>query len=383
MLLRESAARLSNESLGQDDQQEEDGPGGGKPQYSLLEDWTLCRKVDEDLSWQEVAETPVFKGRRKHRSLSQRKHTISRMGPKFYEAESPWTEDEDRKLCALGDAGKTLGDIRRKFRNRNAERCMNRYFSLKGYPTSGKNPSQQAHHTPGPSSLSTQQMLHPSVVARYPAYRDQPITSVIEPVSYRKCTGTPPQPSYQAPTTSNHNKPSIFTLDSQTPEAPSSALSVTGAEASINSAASMSSNNAISTETFVQNQDLSDRSRPAGPANSSAASSFSSPGPDTGGPHHSTNCTFAQTAMPNTIGATNGETSDNLTFSSTQQKPTVLSSSSASPADSHSRSSSTTTSPSPCASVSSPLEKPDPQTSHRAAANRVRKSRRTAHSKKV
>ncbi|KAF6239676.1 hypothetical protein HO173_002222 [Letharia columbiana] len=115
VLSRVLAANQKHTLLEQDDQQEDDGQGGGKPQYSLFEDWALCHKDGEDLSWQEVAEKPMFKGKRKHRSLSQRKHTIGKMGPSYHEAEKPWTEEENRKLCALGDAGKTLGDIHRKF----------------------------------------------------------------------------------------------------------------------------------------------------------------------------------------------------------------------------------------------------------------------------
>ena len=155
MLLRESAASPPNlspeQNDQQDNQQDDDGPGGGKPQYSLYEDWALCRKLEEGLSWQDVAESSVFKGRRKHRSLSQRKHTIGKMGPKYHEPEEPWTEEENQKLCALGDAGKTLGDIHRKFRSRNAERCLDRYFFLKGYHITGPSrthASHQAGHPP-------------------------------------------------------------------------------------------------------------------------------------------------------------------------------------------------------------------------------------------
>lgn len=146
MLLQESAASQKNPAPAQDDQNEDDSPGRGKPQYSLFEDWALCHKDEEDLSWQEVAETPTFKGKRKHRSLSQRKHTIGRMGPKYHEAEMPWTAEDDMKLRALGDAGKTLGDIHRKFRSRNAERCLNRYFSLKGYGNTGRGHTHTSRH---------------------------------------------------------------------------------------------------------------------------------------------------------------------------------------------------------------------------------------------
>ncbi|CAF9923510.1 MAG: hypothetical protein ALECFALPRED_002396 [Alectoria fallacina] len=145
VLLRDSTAIQKNTPLDQNDQPKDDGPGRGKPQYSIIEDWALCHKDEEDLSWQEVAETPIFKGKRKHRSLSQRKHTIGKMGPQYHEAEKPWTEEEDRLLCALGDAGKTLGEIHRKFRSRNAERCLNRYFRLRGYHTTGKGLLRTSH----------------------------------------------------------------------------------------------------------------------------------------------------------------------------------------------------------------------------------------------
>ena len=135
-----------------DDPQEDDGLGEANPQYSLDEDRILCRKSEEGLSWQEVAETDVFQGRRKHRSLSQRKHTISKMGPKYHEPEEPWTEEEDQKLCALGDAKKTLGEIHRKFRYRNAERCLDRYFQLKGTPTPGPYHSNKSYESILPSS---------------------------------------------------------------------------------------------------------------------------------------------------------------------------------------------------------------------------------------
>ena len=117
----------------------------GKPTYTLLEDLALFQKDEKHLSWQEIAENPVFKGKRKHRSLSQRKHSITKMGPRYREPEIPWTEEEDRRLCAMGDAGKSLGDIHRKFRSRNAERCLKRYFHLKGQHTTGSNDSRTSH----------------------------------------------------------------------------------------------------------------------------------------------------------------------------------------------------------------------------------------------
>lgn len=208
VLLRESVASPSSSPQGQSDQPEDDGPGGGKPQYSLFEDWTLCGKMGEELSWQEVADAPVFKGRRKHRSLSQRKHTIGKMGPKYHEAEEPWTEDEDRKLCALGDAGKTLGDIHRKFRSRNAERCLNRYFHLKGYNSTGGSRTstpRQALHSPAPHPVSAQHANEFSTILEDSAYRHRPSASVV---------GSLP---HQHPSTPSQNSSPAFTPRSHTP----------------------------------------------------------------------------------------------------------------------------------------------------------------------
>ncbi len=190
----------------QDEQQDDDGPGGGKPQYSLLEDLTLCRKAQEELSWQEVAETPMFKGRRKHRSLSQRKHTIGKMGPRYQESEKPFTEEENQRLCAMGDSGKTLGDIQRKFRSRNGEHCLKQYWLLKGYPATGRSrtsTSHQARSAPALHALSTEHTLPSSIVARHGENPFHPITPIVEPVSHRQGTGTPPWPNYHASPTSS------------------------------------------------------------------------------------------------------------------------------------------------------------------------------------
>ena len=142
------------------------------------------------MSWQEVAETPLFRGKRKHRSLSQRKHTISKMGPRFHEAETLWTPDDDRKLCGLGDAGRTLGDIYRKFRSRNAERCLNRYFYLKDCQTSGRRPEPL---TSAMYSLNSHCRLHPSMVVVQSPYTLPPVSSSRSDARY-----------------SDHRTPSVF-----------------------------------------------------------------------------------------------------------------------------------------------------------------------------
>ena len=200
MLSQVSAASPRQTVPQQDDQQEEDDClGRGKPQYSLDEDWALCHKGEEDLSWQEIAETPLFKDKRKHRSLSQRKHTISKMGPKYHEAERPWTAEEDRKLCALGDDGKTLSDIHRKFRHRNAERCLNRYFHLKGYrPTSRSltQTSHQAPQAPAPYPLGTQHTHSSSVLAGHTGYGSPTSTAAPNPITHGESFGPALQQNY-------------------------------------------------------------------------------------------------------------------------------------------------------------------------------------------
>ena len=172
VLLRESAAGPKAKQAKQDDRNKNDDSGRAKPQYTLLEDLALCHKQVEDLSWEEVAEMPVFKGKRKHRSLSQRKHTIGRMGPRYQEAEEPWTEAEDRMLRTMGDAGKSLGDIHRKFHSRNGERCLKRYFHLKDHRTGSESPARTSRRSsprPAPYPLSTQHRHCLSVIPRHRA----------------------------------------------------------------------------------------------------------------------------------------------------------------------------------------------------------------------
>ena len=214
---------LSRESPpGQNDQQDDDGAGGGKPQYSLLEDWSLCHKAQEGLSWQEVAEMEIFKGKRKHRSLSQRKHTIGKMGPKYNEAEEPWTEAEIRRLCALGDAGKTLGDIHRKFRSRNAERCMERYFRLRGHLTDGSShtcTSHEARHAPVSRPHSRESMRDPRFITGKSAYGVRPSTSISGTGSHGQSIDAVLQRTHERPTSFSQNPPSDLTMRSHTSEA--------------------------------------------------------------------------------------------------------------------------------------------------------------------
>lgn len=254
-----------------DEQEEDDGLGRGKPQYSLDEDWALCHKEEEELSWQEVAETPLFKDKRKHRSLSQRKHTISKMGPKYHEAERPWTAEEDRKLCALGDDGKTLGDIHRKFRHRNAERCLNRYFQLKGYrPTSRfhtRTPHQahQAHQAPALYPLGIQHAHSSSVTPRHSGYNSHSSTSVADPITHSQSSSTVLQQSYQVPPTSGQNMPSIFTPRQQTSGMTAPPSSFTSAELANYSTAPRPLKNAASTETLLPSSQGPSKRRSATP----------------------------------------------------------------------------------------------------------------------
>ena len=159
-------------NLTEDDQEEDDVLGKGKPQYSLLEDWVLYTKEKQDLSWQEVAELPIFKGKRKHRSLSQRKHTIGKMRPSPEEAETPWTEHEEQELVALGDAGRSLGEVHRKFPSHNAVCCLKKYFTLRPHLLSGRRESRHSRQTDqGPALQPFKRIASLSVVADHREHR--------------------------------------------------------------------------------------------------------------------------------------------------------------------------------------------------------------------
>ena len=249
VLSRELAASPSSPPLGQNDQQDDDGSGASKPQYSIFEDWALCRKIQEGLTWQEVADTSMFKGRRKHRSLSQRKHTIGRMGPKYHEAEEPWTEAENRRLCALGDAGKTLGEIHRKFRSRNAERCLDRYFYLKGYHNTGSShtpTSPQDRHAPESRLHSPESMQDPSVVPRHSAYGVHPGTSISETGSHGQSIDTALQQTNQRPTVFSLNALSALARESRKSQASGPSSPIASAEPLSRSTGSLFSNTAAS-----------------------------------------------------------------------------------------------------------------------------------------
>ena len=210
--------------------------------------------MQEGLSWQEVAETSLFKGRRKHRSLSQRKHTIGKMGPKYHEAEEPWTEADNKKLCALGDAGKSLGDIHRKFRSRNAERCLDQYFHLKGYRTTGSSDartSHQARHAPASRSRSPEPMQDPSSVPRHSVYGVHPGTSTSETGSHGQSIDSALQQTHQRPITFSQKIPSAFTQRSHPSEASSPSSPFASAGPLSCSTGSLFSNNAASPRPFA------------------------------------------------------------------------------------------------------------------------------------
>ena len=232
----------------------------GKPQYTLLEDLALFNKDEEDLSWQEIAEIPIFKGKRKHRSLSQRKHTITKMGPRYREPETPWTEEEDTRLCAMGDAGKSLGDIHRKFRSRNGERCLKRYFHLRGHHTTSSNCTRASHQVrQAPARYA------PSALNVYSSN----IVAVVDPVS--PCASA----SQSAPASSSNN-PSLFVQRQSTSYMPSSSLSFASAEAASPPMITPSLNNAPSSgQSERQGRYSSTPSRQQRPPARSSSSQYS------------------------------------------------------------------------------------------------------------
>ena len=326
--------------------------------------------MGEELSWQEVADAPVFKGRRKHRSLSQRKHTIGKMGPKYHEAEEPWTEDEDRKLCALGDAGKTLGDIHRKFRSRNAERCLNRYFHLKGCNSTGRSRTstpRQALHSPALHPVSAQHAHESSTILEDPAYRHHPSASVVESFPH------------QHPTPPSQNCSPAFTPRSHTPGTSYPSSPFTRAEAPINSTASWSLSNATSTGRHIARiQGSSDPLKQQKPAEQIPTPSIMSNIASAGGSEHPTPSMSAQMMLPNALhtssgiffdssyspGAVTNESTDCI-LARRHTRPTTSSSpSSASTADPLNNSASSTSSPN-SPKKASPLETyRSPRTAH-------------------
>ena len=282
----------------------------------------------------------MFKGKRKHRSLSQRKHTINKMGPKYCEAENPWTEDEDRRLCELGDAGKTLAEVQRKFPSRNAERCLNRYFSLKGYQVPGRShthTSHQARQDPALWPLATQHTHSSSVVTRHRGHHLHPSASVFNPVPQRQSIGTVLQQNYQVSPSSGQSIPSVSAPRPQTLGLPSSSSSLPSAETPLYTKARSSSRT------------------------------------DAEGPNHLTHSvSFGHPSSPKAAGDGNTD----WLFSTRRQRPTPLSSSSyASTVVSRTFSeplASALTSPE---TTSTPPDTRSSSDSHSAAAKRLRKPR--------
>lgn len=403
--MRGTAATQRNTPCYQDDQPEDDGPGRGKPQYSLYEDWTLCHKEKEGLSWQEVAETPLFKGKRQHRSLSQRKHTIVKMGPKSDEAEKPWTEEEDRKLCNLGDTGKTLGDIHRKFRSRNAQRCLNRYFHLKGYDTTCIGRTHASHQDPLQYSQKTQKTYDSSVLERNREYRFHSGISVIDSIPHPRTMGTVLQQSLQTSAHANQDVPSVFPLRRQISETSSEAVrlaqaaQLTHQESAARQDADMAGQDAATDrqEATMTQQDAAEaHTYSTTPLNSAASTSrqqkLAAPAPTLA---HSraegSRSMSAQGKLPNALGPSSGNAFDDPSspevagnedtdwqFTSRCQRRAPSSSPSASTANS-------LTDSTPATSAANSPTTPSPPETHessdtqKAAANRVGKSRRSAH----
>ena len=331
----------------------------------------LCRKNKEELSWQEIAETEVFKGRRKHRSLSQRKHTISKMGPKFQEPEAPWTPEEEEKLCRLGDSGKTLGDIFRKFKSRNAERCMNRYFEIRGHPTgrSRTNTSSQARHGLALNPLGNKSLHHWSIFERHPAYRFHPSTSVNEPASHPRSVDLAPQQRNQYSFTSGQNTPPASTFRGVTSTSPSLSPPYRGIEARMLSNATNFPDNAARPGTFNNrvhaSPSLSEQQSHA------TVQSFYSPASHSGdeGQMYPTSSRSTRVMGPNALDAMSGDAAQSFAPSETignestggpwpsRQSRTQLpySSASVSTRNSYTNPTSSLTSPSSSATSSSPF----------------------------
>lgn len=352
MLLREPAATPSTPPPGQNDLEDDDEVSrGGKPQYSLYEDWALLRKAEEGLSWQEVAETSLFKGKRKHRSLSQRKHTIGKMGPRYHEAEAPWTAEENQKLREMGDGGKTLGDIHRRFRSRNAERCLDRYFQMKGCDTAGGSRSginRQAPRAPVPHPVSTPHTNYP------PGYNPHPSTSRIESVPYCQSIDPALQQMPQPLTTSSRNSFSAFMPRGYTSGEPSPSLPFTGAAAPGRSTAPLFTHNAASIESLTaRSQSSSDPLRSILIPNASGFFGRSSSSEALG--NESAESRFPSRHL--------GQRTSSSSFSTTTVNTPAYS----------------TSSPSSPRTVASPLEIYYSSDSHSAAGSGVRKSQRVVH----
>ena len=296
----------------------------------------------------------LFKGKRKHRSLSQRKHTIGKMGPKYHEAEEPWTAEENKKLCEMGDSGKTLGDIHRRFRSRNAERCLDRYFQMKGWDTAGGSRSgidRQARRAPALQPVSTPPTNYP------PGYHPYPSSSSIEPVPHCQSIDPALQQTPQPLTTSSRNSFSAFMPRGYTSGEPSPSWPFTGAAVPSQSKAPPFTYNTASLEPLTaRNQCSSGSVRPIPIPNPSGFFGRSSSSEALG--NESAESRFP----PRQLGLMTSSSSFSATPANT---PAYL-----------------TSSPSSPRTVSSPLEILYPSDSHSAAGSGVGKSQRAAHREK-
>lgn len=336
---------------------------------------------------------PMFKGKRKHRSLSQRKHTIGKMVAKNQEAENPWTEEENRKLCNLGDAGKTLGDIHRKFRSRNAESCLNQYFHLKGYHTTGisrTHTSHQARQEPSQYPQSTQNTHYSSVIGRHRGYRLHSAASVVDPIPHRRIIGTVLEQSYQYPSRSNQNTPSVLPLRRELPSVARRDADMAGQDAvKDRQEATMARRNSAEAHTYPT--PLNSAASTSSHQNLRAAASTPSH-PVAEGPEYPTSAMSAQVMPPNALGALNGNAFDNppssevvdnestgSPFTSRHQRRALSSSPSASTVNSPTDSTPATSAATSPTTPSHPPGTHYSPESQKAAANRVGKSRRPAH----
>ena len=137
------------------------------------------------------------------------------MGPRYREPEIPWTEEEDRRLCAMGDAGKSLLDIHRQFRSRNAKRCLKRYIHLRGQGTTSSNDTRTSHQVrQAPARYA------PSALSIYPSN----IGAIVDPVR-------PSESASQRAPASSWNNPSLSVQRRPTSGMPSSSLSFGSAAA--------------------------------------------------------------------------------------------------------------------------------------------------------
>ena len=269
MLWQGSAASPSDPSPGGQDQQEDDVFSNSKLQYTLYEDWTICHKEQGRLSWEELATMPIFKGKRNGRCLQSRKSLIKRMGPKHREPEVAWTEEEDWKLCSMGDEGRSSYDIEKEFLSRNTQRCIERYFEMKARDaastsrTSISRPARQAPALPPIRTLNTQDSTalppigtlntQPSPACRFHLFTQhctdycrQLDASPSEPRDFYPRVDTARQQTPQPPHTSGPNIFSAFMSRGHMLEEPTPSWPFTGAAAPSHSTPTISMNNAAS-----------------------------------------------------------------------------------------------------------------------------------------